>query len=724
MGRNNSPPAPILGSHTEWKEAIAFPVPFLIAPQNWGRETFFGYNLPMTNLTSAPPIAKIVPKIDALHGETRTDPYFWMREKSNPEVIQYLDAENAYTDAVLAPTKELQETLYAEMKGRIQETDLSVPYKYGDYFYYSRTEEGKQYPVRCRKRGALDAPEEVTLDLNALAEGHSYLGLGAYEVSDDGKLLAFSTDVTGFRQYTLQVKNLETGAMLPDRVENTVSVDWAADNQTLFYTIEDDAKRPYRLYKHTLGAAADMLIYEETDALFNLDAGRSRSKSYLFATSESSDTTEVRYLASDTPDAAPTLLRPREEGHRYYADHRGDTFFVRTDKDAKNFRIVSAPLTAPNDWTEFIAHNPAITREDMDFFRNHAVISERQDGLEQLRVVDFKTDADYTLTFPEPTYTVSLDTNPEYDTHAIRYRYQSPVTPASVYEYDMDTKSRTLLKQTPVLGDYDTANYTAERLFATASDGTRIPISLVYRKGLEKNGNAPLLLYGYGSYGISIPAGFSSSRLSLLDRGVVFAVAHIRGGGEMGEEWRDGGKLTLKQNTFTDFIACAEFLIAENYTSPKRLGIQGGSAGGLLMGAAINQRPELFQAVLSQVPFVDVLNTMLDDTLPLTVGEYLEWGNPNVKADYDTMRAYCPYTNLEAKAYPAMLVKTSLNDSQVMYWEAAKYTAKLRALKTDANLLLLKTNMGAGHGGASGRYDALRETALDYAFLLTTLEAE
>jgi len=675
----------------------------------------------MTNLTSAPPIAKIVPKIDALHGETRTDPYFWMREKSNPEVIQYLDAENAYTDAVLAPTKELQETLYAEMKGRIQETDLSVPYKYGGYFYYSRTEEGKQYPVRCRKRGALDAPEEVTLDLNALAEGHSYLGLGAYEVSDDGKLLAFSTDVTGFRQYTLQVKNLETGAMLPDRVENTVSVDWAADNQTLFYTIEDDAKRPYRLYKHTLGAAADMLIYEETDALFNLDAGRSRSKSYLFATSESSDTTEVRYLASDTPDAAPTLLRPREEGHRYYADHRGDTFFVRTDKDAKNFRIVSAPLTAPNDWTEFIAHNPAITREDMDFFRNHAVISERQDGLEQLRVVDFKTDADYTLTFPEPTYTVSLDTNPEYDTHAIRYRYQSPVTPASVYEYDMDTKSRTLLKQTPVLGDYDTANYTAERLFATASDGTRIPISLVYRKGLEKNGNAPLLLYGYGSYGISIPAGFSSSRLSLLDRGVVFAVAHIRGGGEMGEEWRDGGKLTLKQNTFTDFIACAEFLIAEKYTSPKHLAIQGGSAGGLLMGATINLRPELFQAVLSQVPFVDVLNTMLDDTLPLTVGEYLEWGNPNVKADYDTMRAYCPYTNLEAKTYPAMLVKTSLNDSQVMYWEAAKYTAKLRSLKTDTNPLLLKTNMGAGHGGASGRYDALRETALEYAFLLTAL---
>ena len=678
----------------------------------------------MTNPTSAPPIAKIDPKVDTLHGETRTDAYFWMREKSNPEVIGYLEAENAYTDAVLAPTKELQETLYTEMKSRIQETDLSVPYKYGDYFYYSRTEEGKQYPLRCRKQGTLDAPEEITLDLNALAEGHSYLGLGAYEISDDGNLLAFSTDVTGFRQYTLQIKNLQTGEMLPDKVENTVSVDWAADNTTLFYTVEDDAKRPYRLYRHMLGAAEDALVYEEADAQFNLSAGRSRSKAFLFVLSESSDTTEMRYLASDQPEGDLMLYRPREEGHRYYADHHGDKFFVRTDKDAKNFRIVSAPLSAPNEWTEFIAHNPAITREDMDFFVGHAVISERQDGLEHLRVFDFKTKADYTLTFPEPTYTVSLDTNPEYDTHAIRYRYQSPVTPASVYEYDMDTQERRLLKQSPVLGGYNTANYTAERLLVTAPDGTRIPISLVYRTGLEKNGDAPLLLYGYGSYGISIPPGFSSSRLSLLDRGVVFAVAHIRGGGEMGEEWRDAGKLKLKQNTFTDFIACAEFLIAEKYTSPKHLAIQGGSAGGLLMGATINQRPELFQAVLSQVPFVDVLNTMLDDTLPLTVGEYLEWGNPNVKADYETMRAYCPYTNLEAKAYPAMLVKTSLNDSQVMYWEAAKYTAKLRALKTDTNLLLLKTNMGAGHGGASGRYDALRETALEYAFLLTALGVE
>ena len=673
--------------------------------------------------TLIPPTAKALPKTNTLHGDTRTDPYFWMREKSSPEVIDYLEAENAYTDAVLAPTEALQEMLYAEMKGRIQETDLSVPYKYGDYFYYSRTEEGKQYPVRCRKRGSLDAPEEVTLDLNALAEGHSYLGLGAYEVSDDGNLLAFSTDVTGFRQYTLQVKDLRTGELLPDKVEKTNSVEWAADGKTLFYTVEDDAKRPYRLYKHTLGAADDVLLYEETDAQFNLEASRSRSKAFLFVTSESSDTTEVRYLASDQPESDLTLYRPRADKHRYYADHHGDQFFVRTDKDAKNFRIVSAPLDARNDWTEFIPHDPQITREDMDFFAAHAVISERQDGLEQLRVVDMESRADHLIRFPEPAYTVSLDTNREYDTKTVRYRYQSPVTPASVYDYDMDTQERTLLKRTPVLGGYDPTDYAVERLYATASDGTRVPISLVYKKGFVKNGQAPLLLYGYGSYGISIPAGFSSNRLSLLDRGVAFAVAHIRGGGEMGEEWRDAGKLKLKMNTFTDFIACAEFLIAEKYTSPQHLAIQGGSAGGLLMGATINLRPDLFHAVLSQVPFVDVLNTMLDDTLPLTVGEYLEWGNPNIDADYEYMRTYCPYTNLEAKDYPAMLVKTSLNDSQVMYWEAAKYTAKLRSLKTDTNTLLLKINMGAGHGGSSGRYDALRETALDYAFLLTALEA-
>jgi len=676
----------------------------------------------MTNSTLTPPIAKTFPKTDTQHGDTRIDNYFWMREKSDPEVIAYLEAENAYSDAVLAPTKELQETLYCEMKGRIQETDLSVPYRLGDYFYYSRTEEGKQYPIRCRKHGSLDAPEEVTLDLNVLAEGHSYLGLGTYTVSDDGNLLAFSTDVTGFRQYTLQVKDLRTGGVLPDKVEKTISVVWAADNKTLFYTVEDDAKRSYRLYRHTLGSSdADTLIYEETDALFRVQAQRSRSKAFLFLTSESSKTTEVRYLASEQPDADWTVFRPRETDHRYYVDHHGDKFFVRTDKDAKNFRIVSAPLAALSEWTEFIAHDPAITREDMDFFVRHAVISEREGGLEQLRVIELSSRVSHKVTYPEPSYTVSLDTNPEFDTKVIRYRYQSQITPPSVYDYDMNTQAKTLLKQTPVLGGYDPNLYVAERIEAPAADGTRIPISLVYKRGVERNGDAPLLLYGYGSYGISMPAAFSSNRLSLLDRGLIFAVAHIRGGGEMGEDWREAGKLHVKMNTFTDFIACAEFLIREKYTSPSHLAIQGGSAGGLLMGTVINLRPDLFQAALSQVPFVDVLNTMLDDTLPLTVGEYLEWGNPNVKDDYDYMRTYCPYTNIDAKAYPNLLVKTSLNDSQVMYWEAAKYTAKLRAHKADDNTLLLKTNMGAGHGGSSGRYDALRETAFDYVFLLTQL---
>jgi len=679
--------------------------------------------------TPTSPTAKRVPKTDTLHGDTRTDDYFWMRDKSDPDVRAYLEAENAYCDAALADTADLQETLYLEMKGRLQETDLSVPSRLGDFFYYSRTEEGKQYPIRCRRHGSLDAPEEITLDLNALAEGHSYLGLGAYTVSDDTHLLVYSLDVTGFREYTLFVKDLRTGEVLPDRVEKTGSVSWAADNKTLFYTVEDDAKRDYRLYKHTLGQAEDTLIYEETDALYRLGAGRSRSKAYLFLTSESSTTTEVRCLKAGEPDADWTLLRPREIDHRYYADHRGEQFFIRTDKvstvkDARNFRIVTAPVTAPNDWTEFLPHDPAITREDIDLFARYAVVSEREGGLEQLRVINLETNDAHRMTFPEPAYSVSLDTNPEFDTSAVRYRYQSFVTPASIYDYDMATREATLLKQTPVLGGYDPDAYRSERLEATAPDGTRIPVSLVSKQGTPRDGSAPLLLIGYGSYGISYPVSFSSARVSLLDRGVTLAIAHIRGGGEMGEDWREAGKMERKQNTFTDFITCAEFLIAEKYTSSDRLAIQGGSAGGLLMGAVINQRPDLFRAVLSQVPFVDVLNTMLDDTLPLTVGEYLEWGNPNVAADYAVMRAYCPYTNLAARAYPAMLVKTSLNDSQVMYWEAAKYTAKLRTMTPEGGpVLLLKTNLGAGHGGASGRYDALRETALDYAFLLTQIGA-
>ncbi len=685
----------------------------------------------MPTLTPLPPVAKTISITDVTHGDVRVDNYAWLREKDSPDVLAYLEAENAYTDDVSAPTEALQETLYQEMKGRIQETDLSVPYKYGDYFYYSRTEEGRQYPIRCRKRGNLEAEEQVTLDLNALAEGHPYLGLGAYAVSDDGNLLAYSTDVTGFRQYTLHVKDLRTGELLPDKIEKTVSVVWTADNKTLFYTVEDEAKRPYRLYRHTLGRPEDALLYEETDALFLIHAHRSLSQAFLFLTAASSKTTEVRYLPSDQPEGDWSLVRPRETDHRYYLDHHGDRFYVRTDKgekvgDAKNFRIVSAPLDSPNDWTEFLPHDPSVTREGMAFFASHAVISEREGGLEQLRVIALGTQGGsgdaHLVSFPEPAYSVHLDVNPEFDTPLVRYQYQSLITPVSVYDYDMNTQAATLLKRTPVLGGYDPEQYVSVRLHAPASDGTLVPISLVSKKG-GGDGTAPLLLHGYGSYGLSYPVTFSASRVSLLDRGVMVAIAHIRGGGELGEDWREAGKLRRKRSTFTDFIACAEHLIGEGCTSSDRLAIQGGSAGGLLMGAVVNLRPDLFRAVLSQVPFVDVLNTMLDASLPLTIGEYLEWGNPNIQEDYDYMKTYCPYTNLAAKAYPALLVKTSLNDSQVMYWEAAKYVAKLRALRTGDAALLLKTNMGAGHGGSSGRYDALRETAFDYAFLLTQLGA-
>jgi len=684
-------------------------------------------NTPSPALTPAPtpPVAKKLSRTDTRHGDVRVDDYGWLREKGSPDVVAYLEAENAYTAAVLAPTVGLQETLYAEMKARIQETDLSVPYRFGEFFYYSRTEEGKQYSIRCRKRGSLDAPEEVTLDLNALAEGHPYLGLGAYAVSDDGNLLAYSTDITGFRQYTLFVKDLRTGELLPDRVEKTVSVVWAADNATLLYTVEDDAKRAYRLYRHRLGEAEDALVYEETDALFHVSAARARSRAFLFLTSESSKTTEVRCLPAARPDGDWTLLHARETDHRCYADHWPGRFFFRTDKNAKNFRIVSAPLDAPTDWTEFVAHDPDVTREDMDFFAGHAVLSEREGGLEQLRVLDMAQYPDDSgarlISFPEPAYAVSLDTNLEFDTDTVRYRYQSFVTPSSVYDYGMGDRAQTLLKRAPVLGGFDPADYVSVRLEARAPDGTLVPISLVSRRGTPGGVDTPLLLHGYGSYGLSYPVSFSSSRLSLLDRGMTVAVAHVRGGGEMGEDWREAGKLKAKRTTFTDFVACAEHLIAQGYTSPSHLAIEGGSAGGLLMGAVLNLRPDLCRAAIAHVPFVDVLNTMLDDTLPLTVGEYLEWGNPNVAADYATMRTYCPYTNLRGDDYPALLVRASLNDSQVMYWEAAKYVAKMRALKTGDRALLLHTNMGAGHGGASGRYDALRETALDYAFLLTQL---
>ncbi|MBI3661718.1 MAG: S9 family peptidase [Acidobacteria bacterium] len=684
--------------------------------------------------TPAPPVARKIPRETVLHGETLVDDYCWLREKTHPEVVAYLEAENAYTAAVMKPTAALQESLYKEMLGRIKQTNLSVPYRQDGYFYYSRTEEGKQYPIYCRKpvlsgaegnvaegKGSLEAVEEVTLDLNELAAGHTFMALGVYAVSDDGKLLAYSTDSTGFRQYTLFVKDLVTGRLLPDRTEKVVTVTWAGDNKTLFYTVEDSAKRSYRLYRHSLGASSAPLLYEEKDERFRVYVGRSLSKAYLFLTSASHTASEVRYLPADQPESEWMLVAGREPEHEYDLDHHGDRFYIRTNSGGRNFRLVAAPVAAPGreNWEEIIPHRKDVMLEGVMFFARHYVLFERESGLPQFTITDIRSGKSQRIEFPEPAYAAVASTNREFDTNAFRYSYQSLVTPSSVFDFDIEKRESKLLKQTEILGGYDASRYQSERLHATAPDGTPVPVSLIYRKGLKRDGSAPLLLTGYGSYGFPLPVTFSSNRLSLLDRGFVIALAHVRGGGEMGKPWHDQGRMMNKKNTFTDFIAVAEHLIAQKFTASDRLIIQGGSAGGLLVGAVTNLRPELFKAVVALVPFVDVINSMSDASLPLTVGEFEEWGNPKNKPEYDYIKSYCPYTNLARKAYPNMLVRTSFHDSQVMYWEPAKYVAKLRALQTERNVLLFKTNLAAGHGGASGRYDLLREVAFDYAFMLS-----
>ena len=679
---------------------------------------------PVASGTPHPPAAHRIPKTDVQHGDRRVDPYFWLREKTNPAVLTHLQAENAYTDSIMKPTEGLQQRLYLEMLSHIRETDMRVPYREGGYYYYSRTEQGKQYAIHCRKKDSLAPPEEITLDLNELAKGEKFMQMAQYTVSDDGNLLAYSVDRTGFRQYTVEVKDLRTGQVLPDRIERTGSIVWAADNRTIFYTVEDDAKRSYRLLRHTLGVpvAQDELIYEEKDERFEVAAGRSRSRAYLFLLSQSHTTSEARFLRADEPGGQWKLIAPRIADQEYDVDHHGDFFYIRANDRGRNFRLVKAPVAAPGreQWEEVVAHRTDVMIEGADFFANHYVLTEREDGLPWLRITDLRNGQSHRITFPEPVYNASPGVNAEFDTSKFRYTYESLVTPESVFEYDMDRREAKLLKQIEVPG-YDSTRYEMQRLFATATDGTRVPVSLVYRKGLVRDGQAPLLLGGYGSYGFPFPVSFSSSRLSLLDRGVVCAFAHIRGGGDFGKRWHDDGRMMKKRNTFTDFIACADFLIAGKWTCPGRLAITGGSAGGLLMGAVVNVRPELFHAVVSHVPFVDVLNTMLDESLPLTVGEFEEWGNPKKREEYAYMKTYSPYDNLRRTAYPAMLVKTSLNDSQVMYLEPAKYVARLRALKTDQNVLLLKVNMAAGHGGSSGRYDHLHEIAFDDAFLLTQL---
>jgi oligopeptidase B len=701
-----------------------------------------------------PPVARRLPVEQVIHGDHLVDDYAWLRDKTNPEVIAHLNAENAYTDAVLRDTEPFQEKLYQEMLGRILQTDLSVPYRLRGYLYFTRTEEGKQYPLHYRQRDAENAPEELLLDLNALAVGYSFLSLGTFAVSDDNSLLAYSLDTTGFRQYTLQIKNLRSGEPLPVRIERATSAAWAADNRTLFYTVEDETtKRSFRLYRHVLGATApDTLLYEEPDERFRIDIERTRSGAFLLLNIASHTTSEVRFLPATQPNADFRLIDPREDNHEYYVDHhiwsaadlpplsqpqvRGDAsgiFYIRTNSGGRTFRLVTAPVSDPHrgSWRESIPNRPDVMLASAQAFASHLVLHEREGGLPHLRIVPLNAGpanlaadplaSSHRISFAEPVYNASVGANPEFVTNHLRFQYESFITPRSVFDYDLRTGEQILRKQQPVLGGYDPSQYVSERLLARAPDGTAISLSVAYRRDTPRDATAPLLLYAYGSYGISVPINFSSNRLSLLDRGVIYAIAHIRGGGELGKPWHDAGRMHKKRNTFTDFIAAAERLIDLRYTNRDRLIIEGGSAGGLLMGAVANMRPDLFRIVISHVPFVDVINTMRDASLPLTVGEYEEWGNPQIAPDYSYMKSYDPYTNLERKPYPTMLVKTSLNDSQVMYWEPAKYVAKLRTLKTDTNPLLLKINMGAGHGGASGRYDYLREIALDYAFLLTQL---
>jgi oligopeptidase B len=793
-----------------------------------------------------PPVAQREPVEHVIHGDRRMDHYAWLRKKDDPRVKGYLQEENAYSQAFMKSTEAFQEQLYQEMLGRILQTDLSVPYRLRGYSYFTRTEEGRQYPIYCRRaessqftvdkspfrrgeedersleglppedaghekrdslslkqefmsdlkvpppkeleypgapgtaageKGAVEenleragrkagatwkreernsgeAGEEVLLDLNVLAEGHSFLGLGMFAVSDDNRLLAYGTDTTGFRQYRLEVKDLGTRALLHFQVERVTSVAWSSDSRTLFYVVEDEVtKRSWQLWKHEFeerpveqetknpreGGAiqGDKLIYEEKDERFRIDIERTRSGAYLLLVSNSHTTSEIRYLRADQPFGEFRRIAAREDDHEYYVDHHpgsalnsaGGIFFIRTNSGGRTYRLMTAPTANPGRecWKEVVAHRPGVMLAGMESFRKHVVLLEREGGLPYLRIVDLTKaatsalEASYRIEFAEPAYNATLGANPEFDTGHVRFQYESFLTPRSVYDYDLKSGERILRKQQPVLGGYDASEYGSERIHALAKDGARVPLSVVFRHDTPRDGSAPLLLYGYGSYGLSMPVTFSSNRLSLLNRGVIFALAHVRGGGELGKPWHDAGRMRRKMNTFTDFIAAAEYLIDLNYTSKKRLIIEGGSAGGLLMGAVTNLRPDLFSIAISHVPFVDVLNTMLDASLPLTVGEYEEWGNPQKEEDYFYIKGYCPYTNLERKDYPAMLVKTGLNDSQVMYWEPAKYVAKLRTLKTDGNTLLLKTNLGAGHGGASGRYDYLKEIAFDYAFLLKEL---
>jgi oligopeptidase B len=673
-----------------------------------------------------PPVARMVPRTDTLHGDVRVDNYFWLRDRQNPEVIAYLEAENRYADTAMAATRQLQETLYQEILGRLRQTDLSVPDRIGPYFYYSRTEEGKQYPIWVRRRGSMQAPEEVIFDQNQMAEGKRYYTLGAFSISPDHSRLAFSVDTSGSEHFTLMVKNLETGEILADRIEDVASgATWAGDNRHLFYTRMDASQRPDRVFRHALGTAssADVQVYHEPDVLFRASVSRTKDHRWIIVSSGSFTTSEAYVIPAGRPTEPLRLVAPRQDGVLYSVSHQDDRFLIRTNADgANNFKLMWAPESDPSRaaWRELVPQRDSVLLEGFDVFEDHLVMYERGNALRMIRIRNIRTNDEHTVEFAEPVYAAGPGSNPEYDTHMLRFGFQSMVTPSSVYDYDMNTRQRELKKQTEVIG-YDPSLYATERTWARAGDGTMVPVSLVYRKPMVRDGSRPMLLYAYGSYGSSTDPTFSSANLSLLDRGVVFAIAHIRGGQEMGRWWYDQGKMLNKKNTFTDFIATAEHLVNERWTSRERLAIRGGSAGGLLMGVVANMRPDLFRVVVADVPFVDVINTMADASIPLTTGEWVQWGNPANETEYRYMLSYSPYDNVERKAYPTMLVTTGLNDPRVAYWEPAKWVAKMRTMKTDDNLLVLRTNMGAGHGGSSGRYDALRETAFRYAFILHQL---
>ncbi len=677
-----------------------------------------------------PPVARSIPRTITLHGNTRVDEYGWLRERDNPEVLAYLKAENDYAETLLAPTRELQETLYREMVSRVRETDSSVPVRRDGYLYYSRTEAGLQYEIFCRRQYVPDAPEEILLDENELAEGHDYCAVGACEVSPDHTLLAYTVDRSGSEVYEMFVRDLATGAVIDGPLTGLAAdLEWANDSRTIFYLTLDEQMRPHYVRSHELGTdvAGDTEIYHEPDPAFYVGIEVSRSREYLFITMESHATTEVRALHLDQSvqraimsPAALHLIAPRQADVEYHVAHSGESLFILTNEAAMNFRILETSVadTDRATWREIIPHRPTVKVESIEAFERYLVVVEREAGLKRIRVIDLITRESRYVAFDEPVYTVWLERNPEFGSTELRFSYSSLTTPRSVFDFDMQRGGRVLLKRYDVPGDFDPSRYTSERIHATAADGTKIPISLVYRRDTPRDGTAPLLLYGYGAYGISVEPYFTSNRISLLDRGVIFAIAHVRGGGELGRDWYERGKKLYKRNTFSDFIACTDFLIARGYTGKGNVTCYGGSAGGMLIGAVVNARPDLWRAAVAVVPFLDVLNTMLDDSLPLTVLEYDEWGNPNERKFYEYIRSYSPYDNVIAQEYPPMLLLCGLNDQRVQYWEAAKWAARLRTMKTDSNPVLLRTRMSEGHKGASGRYDYLRDVAVEYAFIL------